>query len=188
MAVPKGHPPAETPVIAIPYRQAVERYGSSVAEIMDKLMSSESTAKSMAAQEFDWFIAWQRGEDPTLARDAKEFLKYNLEGTSVWLLAKTPPKSGHRWKGAVTLDHVPDRVVANLENRAKQIMTERLHRERFRSEQPGEDEPTNGQYLGTAEGEEITKLLRTWMDENKHNESLGRAALYLLRELFSTAE
>lgn len=110
-------PKAGIPRIAIPFAQAVSRYGVYVAEVMRQLANARAkTAEGKQAKDFTWSIDYDQGSDPPVVSDEDSFVEHLQRNSQVYLVAR-----GHHWKGWAVLEETPQVVRVKFEERARLV-------------------------------------------------------------------
>lgn len=110
----------------LPWKTVDEIYPGPAQAILDKIAAkpAKNIAKGMQPQEFEWYIAWERAEDPEGIRDVKAFTSYLIANSRYWLRCHTGQKGG-RIVLREELSVPPQQVVDQFERYAKGVCAKR---------------------------------------------------------------
>jgi hypothetical protein len=186
---PKTRVP-ELPSQRVPYPLVEEQYPGPLAAILDQIARKKGLAAQMDPSQFEWFIAWDRADDPPgHLTDPKLFTSYLVSNSKVYLRVHTGG-SGGRLVLYEELHNPPESVIANFERYARGVCEKRKQKPTILLKY--DKEPPAGLVLGPKSEVAVNGPLVSldqWVRDNpNHDHRLARVVRLAVQELLASKE
>ena len=174
----------------LPWKTVDETYPDPAQAILDKIAAkpAKNTAKAMQPDDFQWYIAWERAEDPPHITNVESFTSYLLANSRYWLRCHTGHKGG-RLVIREELSAPPQQVADQFERYAKGVCEKRKRKPPEPSVNTvnrlvSEFHPNHDDDLTDLEVTGLLASLEDWLEEHPdHNKQWALVARTALEEL-----